>query len=141
MGKNKLLHINDPKGTVSQIKTKIGKIKAVLEWDPNYASRMSNALQQVQVELDNEIIKLLSPYVPLRTGVLEKSAEIATDIGSGEIIHATPYASYQYYATSDTRKGDDPLRGGHWGDRMKADKLPQIENFVRKQVKAHVDNR
>lgn len=139
MGKNKLLHINDPKGTVSQIKTKIGKIKAVLEWDPNYASRMSNALQQVQVELDNEIIKLLSPYVPLRTGVLEKSGLIATDVGSGEIIHATPYAEVQYYETSDTREYN-PLRGGHWGDRMKADKLPQIENFVRKRVKAHADN-
>ena len=97
-------------------------------------------MQRVQAELDNEIIKLLSPYVPLRTGVLEKSAEIATDIGSGEIIHATPYAGVQYYETSDTREYD-PLRGGHWGDRMKADKLPQIENFVRKRVKAHVDNR
>ena len=140
MGGNKLLRIDGPRGTVTQIKTKNGKIKAVLEWDPNYASHMSNALQQVQAELDQEVLRLMAPYVPFRTGVLEKSAQIATDLGSGDIVHATPYAGVQYYETSDTREYD-PRRGGHWGDRMKADKLPQIENFVRKRVKAHVDNR
>ena len=140
MGENKLLRIDGPRGAVTQIKTKNGKIKAVLEWDPNYAPRMSNALQQVQAELDQEVLRLISPYVPFQTGTLEKSGLISTDIGSGEIIHATPYAGVQYYETSDTREYD-PRRGGHWGDRMKADKLPQIENFVRKRVKAHVDNR
>lgn len=140
MGTNELLKIKGPRGTLTQIQTKNGKVKVRLEWDPSYAPAMTSALQQVQAELDQEIIRLVSPYVPFQTGTLEKSAQIATDIGSGEVVHATPYAAYQYYRTRDTRDYD-PQRGGHWGDRMKADKLPQIENFVRKRVKAHDDHR
>lgn len=140
MGKNELLTIKGPRGTLSQIETKSGKIKVKLEWDPSYAPTMTNVLQQVQADLDQEIVRLVSPYVPFQTGTLEKSAQIATDIGSGEVIHSTPYAAYQYYRTSDTREYD-PRRGGHWGDRMKADKLPQIESFVRKRVKARDNSR
>lgn len=137
MGTNKLLKIKGPRGTATQIQTKNGSIKVRLDWDPNYAPKMQNALQKVQADLDQEVLRLVSPYIPFQTGLLEKSGPISTDIGSGEVIHATPYAGVQFYDTADSRSYD-PLRGGHWGPRMKADKLPQIENFVRKRVKAHV---
>ena len=140
MGSNPLLQIKGPRGVLTQVKTKSGKIKVKLDWDPTYAPRFGGALQQVQNELDQEILRIVSPYIPFLTGTLEKSGPISTDIGSGEVDHATPYAGDQYYNTADTRPYD-PQRGGHWGDRMKADKLPQIESFVRKRVKAHDRNR
>lgn len=139
MGKNPLTIVKHPGGggTV-YMRTSGGEIRLVMEWDPTYASHASNALQQVQEDLDQEIIRLVSPYVPYDTGTLERSAPLATDIGSGEVIHATPYATYQYYATADTRSYD-PQRGAHWGERMKGDKLPQIEQFVKKRVKTRVN--
>lgn len=140
MGTNDLLRIKGPRGVLTQIKTKNGTIKVKLEWNPDYAPRLQNTLQEVQAELDEEILRLVSPYVPFQTGILEKSGIISTDVGSGEVDHATPYSAKQYYDTADTRPYD-PLRGGHWGERMKADKLPQIESFVRKRVKSHGNSR
>lgn len=140
MGTNELLKIKGPRGTVTQLQTKSGKVRVKLEWDPSYAPRMHNALQKIQVELDQEVLRLVSPYVPFQTGTLEKSGPISTDLGAGLVTHATPYAAYQYYDTDDTRDYD-PQRGGYWGERMKDDKLPEIEDFVRKRVKAVDNNR
>lgn len=136
--KNDRILIETPRGAIIQREYTKGKNKGKMyiriEWNPNFAPSFGSGLQKIQAELDQEVIRLVSPYVPRQTGVLESSALIATDIGSGEVDHATPYAVRQYYDTADTRDYD-PQRGGHWGDRMKADKLPQIEKFVRGRVK------
>lgn len=142
--KNDLVVIKTPRGAIVQRKYTKGKNKGKvylrLEWNKDFAPSFSWGLQRIQAELDQEVIRLVSPYVPFQTGILEKSALIATDIGSGEILHATPYAAAQYYLTDDTRDYD-PQRGGHWGDRMVADKLPQVEAFVQRRVKEYDNNR
>ena len=46
---------------------------------------------------DSEVIRLCDPKVPFRTGVLKHSPMIASVIGQGLVIYATPYARYLYY--------------------------------------------
>lgn len=49
---------------------------------------------KVQKFIDSEVIRLCDPKVPFRTGVLKHSPMIASVIGHGLVIYATPYARY-----------------------------------------------
>ena len=51
----------------------------------------------VQKAVDAAVIRECFPYLPFDEGVLAGSANIATEIGSGEVVYDTPYAHYQYY--------------------------------------------
>lgn len=51
----------------------------------------------VQKAVDAAVIRECTPYVPFAEGILAGSANTATEIGSGEVVYATPYARYQYY--------------------------------------------
>ena len=68
-----------------------------LQWNPAFGRLTSKKLQTVQKVIDNECIRLMKPYTPFRTGVLEQSATLGTVIGSGEIRQIAPYARYLYY--------------------------------------------
>ena len=52
---------------------------------------------KVQKYVDQEVIRLMAPYTPYNTGILEGSATRGTKIGTGEINQVTPYARFQYY--------------------------------------------
>lgn len=104
---------------------------------------------KVQEFIDQETIRLMAPYTPMLTGILEKSATLGTNIGSGHIQQNAPYARYQYYGklmiSSTTgsawsrgeskvltdknleyNKSQHPKAGPYWFERMKADKKEQI---------------
>lgn len=51
----------------------------------------------IQRYIDSECIRRMSPYTPMLSGVLDKSATLGTVIGSGEIHQDTPYSRFQYY--------------------------------------------
>lgn len=51
----------------------------------------------VQKAIDAEVIRQCEPYVPFDAGTLSRSANLATKVGSGEVVYDTPYAHYQYY--------------------------------------------
>ena len=71
--------------------------------------------------VDSEVIRYCSPLVPFDTGMLEKSASLYTELGSGEIEYNTPYARKQYHENSGTGQ-----RGKLWFERMKADHKEDI---------------
>ena len=77
-------------------KSKAGKV--YLDWYPEAevrnATRTGSRLQQAW---DKFLIGEFEPYVPMETGMLIRSAMLATTIGSGEIIYHTPYSKYLYY--------------------------------------------
>ena len=56
---------------------------------------------------------------PIDTGMLIRSGELGTVVGSGEVNYIAPYAGAQD-ATAPSRIYD-PRRGGKWFERMKAD--------------------
>lgn len=104
----------------------------------------------VQKTVDAAVIRECHPYLPYDEGILAGSVNIATKIGSGEVIYDTPYARYQYYGEvygpnipivengvitgyfSPPEKhptGEklnystevNPMAGSHWFDRAMAD--------------------
>ena len=52
---------------------------------------------RVQQTIDQKVIDYCTPYVPASPDrTLEFSAQVSTEIGSGQVIWNTPYAHYQY---------------------------------------------
>ena len=135
---NRLLQIKTPRGTVYQQKTKNGKIKVVLQWDKSFGPEWTERFSTVQARFDTEVLRLTDKYVPMQTGLLRRSAQMASDIGGGELVWATPYAGQQYYHTRQTRPYS-PTAGAYWGQRMKADNLGHLAGFARKAVKQQSD--
>lgn len=109
-----LKKITAPQGSI----VSNGKNKAELTWNPDFAAKRNAQFSRKQMFVDSEVLRRCSPRVPLRTGMLEKSGKLGTDVGSGEVDYIAPYAAYQYYETSDTRPYD-ANRGAHWFERMK----------------------
>lgn len=109
-----LRKITAPRGVI--IQTKDGK--AELIWNPEFEPKRNAQIRGKQQFVDSEVLRRCSPRVPFRTGMLEKSGILGTEIGSGEVNYIAPYAAAQYYGTADTRPYD-ANRGAHWFERMK----------------------
>lgn len=127
------------------------KLTMQLAWCPTFASQATRQFWQAQAYVDQECIRYMDKYTPMRTGVLKRSVTLGTKIGSGRIEYASPYARYQYYgklmvssvtgspyARSGEKKvltsvdleyntASHPLAGPLWFERMKADKKTEIE--------------
>lgn len=109
--------------TLKKITTPRGSIisengTAELTWNPDFATKRNAQFSKKQMFVDSEVLRRCSPRVPFRTGMLEKSGILGTDVGSGEVNYIAPYAARQYYNTSDVRSYD-ANRGAHWFARMK----------------------
>ena len=103
---------------------------------------------EIQKFIDSSVLVGIAPYVPMRTGMLKKSATFNTKIGSGMIIWSTPYARYLYYgkvmigsAPKTVTNKDlvfdrsrNPLAGAKWADRYMADRLPELNMMIQKKV-------
>lgn len=146
------MRINTPLNRVVQ--TAQGRISLI--WNPDLASVWNERYARAQKYVDSEVIRLCGPYVPFETGTLQRSALIATTIGSGEVIWNAPYAKYLYYGnlmvspttgSSWAKKGERkvltgrslnyngaPKRGKLWFERMKADHKQDILNGARRIV-------
>lgn len=113
---------------------------------------------RVQQVVDNEVLRVCDPYVPMDEGNLKDAAIAATVIGSGEVVYPGPYAHYMWegilyvdpetgspYAKQNAIKiptekklqyQGAPMRGPHWVDRaMEAGGLEKVEAEARKAVK------
>lgn len=98
------------------------QIVARLDFDPqkmldNHGLGADNTVQK---HIDSACMRYVAPYMPFQTGVLESSMTLNTEIGSGWIVTATPYARYLYYGKlmvdPITGKGafHDPISGRFW---------------------------
>lgn len=133
-----------------------GSLGISLKWSPTFGRDRSAAFDRIQGAIDNEVLKQMAPYTPMRTGTLMRSATLGTVIGSGEIVYSHPGARYLYYgelmvssvtgsayAASGEQKvltGKElsystavhPLAGKLWFERMKSDKLDVIKRVAAK---------
>ncbi len=122
---------------VKQISTPRGVIvqgsegKAELKWDASFAPRVNQNFSQMQKYIDSEVLRRCSPRVPFQTGMLERSGQLGTTIGSGVVEYIAPYARRQYYDTAETR-AYDPNRGAHWFERMKVAEKGEILEGAKK---------
>ena len=68
---NPLLTINQPRDVdLGQD----GTIRLGIRWAADLSGRFTAGFEQLQKETDAEFIRLVTPYVPLRTGALANSA-------------------------------------------------------------------
>ena len=116
-----LKKITTPRGSIISSKNSA----AELTWNSDFATKRNAQFSKKQMFVDSEVLRRCSPRVPFRTGMLEKSGILGTDIGSGEVNYIAPYAARQYYNTSDVRSYD-ANRGAHWFARMKVAEIDDI---------------
>lgn len=111
--------------------------KATANFDSAAAKRkFSGAIHKAQIKLDAQVLTDSNYYCPLKTGTLQKSAQINTVIGSGLVIWRTPYARRQYYGVNfDRSKDPNPNACAKWFEAAKARKVKQWEKLVNDTVK------
>ncbi len=156
MANQRRVYVETPRGRIVDVHHRDGTISMELQWNPSFSQRMNRNFNDVQMYVDSTVIRLMTPYTPMRNGVLYKSATLGTVIGSGEIKQVAPYARLQYYGnvmvsriTGSTwaRNGESkvitnnplqydtsrhPLAGKMWFERMKADKKDAILQGARR---------
>jgi len=108
------------------IKTPRGKVfinkktlKAELVWNTNFQPKWQSRFSEGQKWLDNEVLENCEKFTPMLTGMLIKSGDLGTIIGSGEVEWIAPYARYQYYGSRKPGSTTGPLRGPYWFERAK----------------------
>ncbi len=114
--------IETPRGVV--IKGKNGK--AQLVWNTNFRPGWQGRYSDAQRFVDNEVLRLSEPYIPMQTGMLIKSGILGTEVGSGEVKWIAPYARRHYYSPRKPGSETGPLRGPKWFERMKGTYRAQI---------------
>lgn len=95
-----------------------GKTTVELVWNPTFGMVRTSQFKKAQVFIDSEVLRYCSPLVPFRTGFLDKSGKLGTNLGEGAVRYIAPYAAWQYYCTAQTRPYD-AQRGGMFFERMK----------------------
>lgn len=119
------LKITTPRGSIVQVTTKSGKVKAELKWNAGFGARKTGDFTKAQKFIDNEVLRFCSSRVPFDTGMLQKSGILGTVVGSGAVQYVATYAAYQYYGTAGSRSYD-ANRGGQWFERGKAAERSRI---------------
>lgn len=98
--------------------------------------RFNKKFSLAQKFLDNEVLKDSAPYVPFRTGYLEKSGITGTVIGSGKVIYNAPYAKKNYYGKHfNFSKDKHPQACAFWFEKTKAQKKTNWVKGVNKIVR------
>jgi hypothetical protein len=87
----------------------------------NLQSRVQQAVDAVQMQLDKEVLKDSNFFIPKDTGELERSALRASNIGQGVLRWDTPYARRLYYNPQyNFSKDTNPNAQGLWFEAAKA---------------------
>ena len=106
------------------VEVKFKSTKEILE------ARGLNDNGRVQKYVDSEVLRCTSPYVPFKTGNLDRSGIQGTKIGSGEVNYIAPYAAKQNQTAPS--RSYDAQRGGQFFERMKIDHKREILEGAKK---------
>lgn len=83
--------------------------------------------------LDTQVMKDTDKFVRFRTGMLARSVQLATTIGSGKVIYDTPYAQRAYYSEdSYVTKDVHPKATAKWLEHSKEENMKTWTDIVRK---------
>lgn len=84
-------------------------------------ARFNIQAADAQKWLDNQVIVDSTPYVPMRTGALYRSAETGTVLGSGLVVWDSAYARRLYYGLDfNFSKEKHPDAQAQWFEAAKA---------------------
>lgn len=75
---------------------------------------------RVQKVVDNAVLRYCDPKVPMDTGMLKDSGPMASAVGDGLLVYATPYAAKMFTNPQYNFQGA-PERGAYWFQRAMAE--------------------
>ena len=99
------------------------------------ARKYNTDIKQIQAPLDSLIMSDSNYFCPLKTGKLQQSAIINSQIGNGVLIWRTPYARRQYYDYHKPPYQPNPNACGKWVEAAKARWLDKWVRFVNERIK------
>jgi hypothetical protein len=108
--------------------------KSVLN-EAEIKAKTAGEIKRLQAPLDAMVLADSNYFCPIKTGTLQKSAIINTQIGSGEVKWVTPYARKQYYEYSKPAYQPNPNACGRWFEAAKARWLDKWVRFINEQLK------
>ena len=121
------IRIETPRGKLYPVKRGSGRVTCTLRWNPGFRNERTRAFTDAQSYVDSEVLRLCGPYVPFQTGMLMRSGELGTVIGSGEVRYIATYSHRLYYGTHfHFDQTAHPRAGAMWFDRMKVDHADSI---------------
>ena len=110
---------------------KVFEVAAKVDFDTaKLMQKIKKNASVAQKRLDAAVLADSNKYCPMQTGTLQKSAIIATVIGSGRISWVTPYARRQYYEYPDKRHSRNPNATGKWFETAKAKRMKEWERIA-----------
>ena len=101
------------------VKFKMDKISDIME--------RRNLNEKGQKMLNNEVMRVMEPYMPKQEGIMIDSMFDATRPGSGEVVVNTPYAHRRLKSARH-----NGLRGPDYFERMKTDNKEHLLSFAAK---------
>lgn len=106
-----------------------------IRWKKNFASERTQQFYKAQCMVDSECLRTIEPFMPIQTGMMIRSGQLHTIIGSGKIVQRTPYVLKQFFDTSSTR-AYDAMRGSHWWPRWKNVHGSRVKRIAQKVLGA-----
>ena len=98
-------------------------------------SDIEGKIQQQQKYFDALVLQDSNYFIPIKTGTMEKSSQINTRLGTGEVVWRTPYARRQYYDYHKPPYQPNPNACGKWFEAAKARWLEKWVRFVNERIK------
>lgn len=109
-------------------------IKSVIK-ETSLKNKINTRMQSTQQALDAAVLSDSNYFIPIKTGTMEKSSQINTRIGTGEIVWRTPYVRRQYYDYHKPPYQPNPNACGKWFEAAKARWLDKWVKFVNDRFK------
>ncbi|MCQ2486127.1 MAG: minor capsid protein [Clostridia bacterium] len=109
-------------------------VKSTLK-ESGIKSDIESKIQQQQKYFDALVLQDSNYFIPIKTGTMEKSSQINTRLGTGEIVWRTPYARRQYYDYHKPPYQPNPNACGKWFEAAKARWLEKWVRFINERIK------
>lgn len=109
-------------------------VKSTLK-ESGIKSDIESKIQQQQKYFDALVLQDSNYFIPIKTGTMEKSSQINTRLGTGEIVWRTPYARRQYYDYHKPPYQPNPNACGRWFEAAKARWLEKWVRFINERIK------
>lgn len=94
-------------------------VKIDVDWAKLQRELLDN-VDKAQAQLDIQVLKDSTPYVPRDSGNLVRSGIAATHPGDGKVIWDAPYAESQYYGLPNKAQDRHPQAVRYWFEAAKA---------------------
>ena len=113
-----------------------------MKWNVNEShvvGTIEGAWNKALPKLTSVILADMRPFVKMDSGMLDRSAEVASEFNKGKIIWDTPYANRQHESDNVKTLTYHPQATGHWTEKAEqqcaSDWQKQAQNLFAEALK------